>query len=502
MVSSGRKWWFAAALLGITYYVAIAFYYAQNPFFEDHVGPTIAMLASVFQHGAPVYTTLDAANRYSLLYGPLSYALPGMATFFIGDSILASKLVGMSAGLISLASLIAFTFAKFREERWLVIVVYLLLSLSFQNYTFWNRPDSLMLAGSNLTLLSLAINHPLLAVALRFLGLSLLVNGKLHGALYIVFLVPFFSARLVPAFVQAGLLLCVSLSFPFIIFPQFSFPLYVAWLNVASHHPLSLFFFVKTVWFAAFVLSPGFLFVALLAKRPSWPQRQWLVSLGLGLLSVVMIHIVASKEGAGRHHLIPLIPFVAVSFGYGAARLSYLRSSMAQTIMVSAFLMWIGVLTVMTIPKQLSFLKPIIIQDRSSVIVDVKEAQVKLVGKRVAFGYSDLSSYPVTYYRPMFADVAADYFLDFPALMDMALAGMPLPYATLKKLVDGDYDAFVLPREGEPFSLPSGYTNEPLFGEEFRLAFLAHYRKTSETKFFSIWERGLGVASIDPSSPK
>ncbi len=496
MTKSARSARLAVRLLAIVatlYYGAAAVSYGTDRRFgEDHVGPTMAMLAGVCARGQPLYTDLDSPNRYSLLYGPSSFVLSGALTRLLGDPLLSSKLVGMAAGLLSLALFIVVARRAVPGGGGRSVLVYVVLCLSFQNYTFWNRPDSLMLLGATLVLASVTVIAPWGQLVLRALGFALLVNGKAHGFLYVLPLVPLFGARWSAAAAQALVLTALSAGLPFVLFPEVSGVNYLGWLRAASGHPLSLPFLFKTLWFALFMVAPAAALAWLPTRLVPRPARRWLAVACLSGAAMVAMHLVAAKQGAGRHHLIPFIP--AVALGVGFLDLGQASSRRASSWLKGCSVAWLTGLVVLAAEKQVHFIRATLAVRDQEVASDVALTRARLAGKRVAFGYGSDRTYELSLFRPLFWDLMPDYFLDVPALMDMSLARMSLPNGTYEKLASGFYDAFVLPRDEAPFSLRSTYDRSEIFDERFRRTFRAHYKLAYETRLFGVWLRDDGGA--------
>src|SRR5215203_1397547 len=64
-------------IVSIATYLTIAAWYALLPYFFDYAEPTVAAIAWLFEIGKPIYHAPDAAERYSHIYGPLAFMIPG-----------------------------------------------------------------------------------------------------------------------------------------------------------------------------------------------------------------------------------------------------------------------------------------------------------------------------------------------------------------------------------------------------------------------------------------
>ena len=78
--------------IGISVYAAVAIWYAVVArSYYDFAEPTVASIAWLFDRGLPIYHAIDAAERYSHIYGPLAFMIPGWFLAAVGPSILTSK---------------------------------------------------------------------------------------------------------------------------------------------------------------------------------------------------------------------------------------------------------------------------------------------------------------------------------------------------------------------------------------------------------------------------
>ena len=142
-----------AGLIAIAGFARIAGWYAGSHSYYDFAEPTIAAIAWLFKRGQPIYHAMDAADRYSHMYGPAAFFLPAS---FMGDSpsIPGTKLIGLKLTLMTL-SFIGFSLHETTRNlrRTLALTgLFALLCLMFRNTAFWIRPDSWMLMYASLAL--------------------------------------------------------------------------------------------------------------------------------------------------------------------------------------------------------------------------------------------------------------------------------------------------------------------------------------------------------------
>jgi hypothetical protein len=196
--------------------------------------------------------------------------------------------------------------------------------------------------------------------------------------------------------------------------------------------------------------------------------------------------ILASKLGAGIHHLLPLIPVLIFLFLIMAAPMSGSPSNRAAAV---------AVLTAFIIVSTLAALKtPIIlyagIKDRASaseITKDLKGILAAYPSGTIEMGCAGDDSYALTFYRPLVVFHSNLYSLDAAALMDNKLSGISMPDATY--ISSCKTTVWLIPRGmGQPFSM-NGYDENSggLFDAAFRDTFLRHYELAAVSRYFYVW---------------
>jgi hypothetical protein len=108
------------------------------------------------------------------------------------------------------------------------------------------------------------------------------------------------------------------------------------------------------------------------------------------------------------------------------------------------------------------------------------------------------------YYRPILLGLGQPYLLDYAAVMDMELSGMPLPESTRRAALESGNTVWLFPRGSEPFSVSTVYRQgEAAFDEAFREAFQRGFHMSGNTEHFDLWERrATPNATRSESSPE
>jgi hypothetical protein len=111
-----RYWLFISVLMLIVYGAALGCS-LYLPIGIDVIEVSVSDISSLFLRGLPIYTSLGAANRYSLLYGPLCYLPFSLALGLFGPSLASLKLAVflLNVGLF-LMLWVAFRRAEFHSS--------------------------------------------------------------------------------------------------------------------------------------------------------------------------------------------------------------------------------------------------------------------------------------------------------------------------------------------------------------------------------------------------
>src|SRR5512133_1669547 len=90
-------WTVSLGLLAV--YAGIAAWYVGLEGFAGEVEPVVSTLSWLVSHGHPLYTPFDAAERYSVLYGPSVFLTNGLFLKTLGPSLAAVKLASALAAV-------------------------------------------------------------------------------------------------------------------------------------------------------------------------------------------------------------------------------------------------------------------------------------------------------------------------------------------------------------------------------------------------------------------
>jgi hypothetical protein len=462
----------AAAAFAIAAYASIAIWYAAiAPSYYDFAEPTVAAIAWLFARGEPMYHAVDAAARYSHIYGPLAFMIPGWSLALIGPSMAASKMIGAAAGLLSVMVLYRLMRSTAMTPRAALGLtgLFALLCLMFRNASFWIRPDSFSLLFAALALLATTSRHKWIAALGVGASAGVLLDLKLTGPLYALpaFALLWTRCGAAPLAGSIAMMLAIAIA-PFAAWPNVSPDNYLTWLKTSAGNGLLLSVFRHNLEWSLFLLVP---FV------PTLPARSRLVY-GALIAGITGVAIAASKPGAGPYHLLPFVP--AVLYVIALQRIRIHAAFVAATVIVASIqqVYFIGVL-------------------RAARDADVAAMQdvTRLVesnpGRSMAMGYANAGE-RATFVRPLLVFRGNRYPIDAPAVQEFEMSGLDLPRATIEAMRGCEIDVWLMPKGAQPFDGPNKYPSTnlaPLFPETFKRAFADAYERDAarDTRAFDVW---------------
>ena len=175
----------ALAITAIPAYAASVAWYASDDHYFDAAEPTMTIVGWLVAHGQPLYHDPASAERYAHIYGPLAFVAHGAVQRLFGAGIETSKWLGAAAGLIGLvATWLALAAVTTRRRALVLTGGCALVYLAFRNYTFWTRPDALLVAGVAIGQLVAARTRGVPAAIGLGLVAGLLANLKFTGPIY------------------------------------------------------------------------------------------------------------------------------------------------------------------------------------------------------------------------------------------------------------------------------------------------------------------------------
>ena len=482
-----------ASILALAYYACLVAWYVWVPQQSDAAEPSITAVAWLFSLGKPVYHALDSAERYSHMYGPMAFIVPGAFLQLFGPNMFVAKAVGVAAALLA----IAFTGLAVRsaDSKWRTALIAcgicVLELLIFRNRSFWSRPEPLQLLSVGAGLYAAARMNAAPATLAIALSMGVLSNLKFTGPLYGLPIFALFYVRWGGRPLALSVLgTAVVAILPFVLFPNVSWTDYILWVRLSADNGLRVAALKENLEWGLFLLVP--VLVRLSAPSPLSPAMRLMVpSLLLGLCGVL---VAASKPGAGPYHFVPFLPIIAYVFAASdlPARLGTgpLDCARDRPAWLASFL---ATLIVVTAIQQEYFFRLTADRQLADSYGDVADYLARRPNEIVEIGYT--SAERMTFARTLAVFRTGKYLLDVPAIQEHQLSGLSLPGATVLALRSCSVDAWLIPSGGAPFHIRNDYPSTgyaEIFPPEFIAAFQGTYRLEERTRYYDVWRCSRG----------
>lgn len=490
----------ATTLLLLTFGYLAA--YLVFPSFTDHVESNIAGNAAYLLHGKALYPPPEHDEWYAIIYGPWLFLGVAASYAVAGMSILASKLPGVA---FLCAALLFFFFEVRRERGAPVAALHAALLAAFMfvyvPYVLANRGDGFLLFAVVAALALTRMSHGVLACALIG-GLAGLAAGiKFHAPMYLVPAVLLLLSRhhqrwrmMLVFGVTAGVLWWA----PYWLSDRISLGGLLAHMALSARHRINADFLALNIQFLLVILATAWLAVRSPASRlvgDAASTKETHLMAGTVILVAAIAIYPASKEGAGAHHVLPLLPYLAwFALRVGATTddgdkersLPVVANALAATRWAALALASGGIVAALLAFSRLG--------DR---VDDAYDAQAELLsviarfGPRysLSMGFGDHHQYWLTWYRPLLVFRGHPIGIDPVTAMDLQKAGREVPDAYLACRQGGPNPrALVLPARGEPFWMTNYYDlNRRLIERERVERFKAGTSPVFRGRHFAVW---------------
>lgn len=485
------------AVITVLAQMALSTWSLFSPTYIDHIEASVASTTQYFMRGIQVYPRLDSYTFHGLLYGPLLPELNSIGYLFGGD-VLGSKLVGWAAAWLAIGIIAVTTPREQRDWTWsMSLVAGGCVVASFGSILTADRADSLLLLFSTLALWSVVRLPPVAAVVLVGLLAGLAADLKLHGAAYIVPAFGWWTARhfsalpartRVRALVAATAAAATGFLLPFLP-ASISAAEYFDYVRLGAKHGLNLTLFVWGCTFLSCLWVPPLFVLRIRRSEGAAALPRHLVVFAVLLLVVeIAVTVVASKPGAGTHHMLPFVGFhifllQQLLTASQAPNLRWIELPVARAAITGIAIVLAGTIwtTALGIRGTLNF----DLQWRS------QQAQLEELRRYTAeyphgmLGIAGRESYALTLFRPWIT-LQGTLQTDYGAWMDWNLSGASdLPLAEALQTCRIPY--LFVPAEGEPFTMDNNYGTGPLFSDAVRVSFAQSYTLLRPGQYFDVY---------------
>lgn len=480
----------------LLFFVVLACAYAFKPSYLDHGEPGVTILSLGVVHQQSTYPAPDAGQRIVLSYGPLVYVSHALGVLLVANPILGSKLVAALLGISALGLSFWGMWRRFGRPTALYASALLVLSwLWFKHFSFWTRPEPLILFGSSLFIVSLSLKNSRAVVLSAGVAIAILVNSKIFAPIYILPLLWLWLMKF--GWRELAKLFGVSLIFsalPFTLTQQFPIQHYVYWLrNMGSHSFLGelLRANVSTSLMMA-MPSLTFLAVHIIQKK-----RDGVIYQALGLLMLSIVCLIGSKIGAGPYYLLPCLPalvFIDV-LSYEQIRQdppTFQLSNTTKKIGSIIILCWFISFLFLAYKGQLDTFAYLRDQSNAKLEQDLRQVQARL-GESIQMGYGENKGYRITFIRPWLYQQGQEYVIDSMSYWDMQMSQIPTQAALLDQFRQQRSEYWLIPRGNSPFAMSTElYTNpqadEQLLFPDIAAVFTEYYQLVDQSSYFDIWQ--------------
>lgn len=481
----------AWAAAGIVLALVTSAMYLLWPGFGEQGEVNFASVAWLVSNGQPLYTDVDAAQRYSLQHGPIVYLLIGGIMQLLGPSYLTAKL----SGVVMFWLILALSFSMFKRAggtRNALLFTGLEAWLLFHwHNSCYIRPDAMLVVCMLISLYAIScIRNKTLMLAICAVTFGVMINLKIHGVIYLLPLLVLLTKYLtVKRFLAASFLMAIVGGLPFLL-PQVSLENYLFWIQtsvqMAAGDPASTLrnfapklaaIFILALFPYCFAVVRGIDLICFYRHN-----RKVLAAMFIGVLAAA---IIGSKPGSGTNHLMPLIPF----YCYLLLRLS--QEKLVADLAVNTGRIWrrrisgivLGVLFLLVTlggaHKEMTLLKMAATDDRRPVLQELAELENAYAGKTMEIGYGEKGNRVITDCIPQLVFHGQPLLIEKVAFGDMLAVKVPLPAATVEALREGYIQVWLIPKGQKPF---------PWISEEaFSQAFLQNYHLEESTTHFDVW---------------
>lgn len=483
-----------ASICVIAAYCSLMVAYLVQAGFLNQGEPPITILASRVLYGESVYHSPESDGRFVLPYGPAVFISNAFWQYWFDDVIFGSKLSGLVCATLALILYFSSFYRRFGPNAALICTALILMGLLwYKHYSFWNRPDSLILLCCAVILFSLELQQTWLRCLLIGLALGCMANSKLFAPLYVAAPLWFYLSRygLKQTLAIVGIAL-LAFVLPFANTASFNAVNYLYWLDKMSDQALLSNVFIENIKMGFLLALPSTILISTVLYQQRFKNISYIIFSVALLGSLLAVCVIGSKIGAGVYYLMPLIPILVY---IGADAYSVLQqlefklelSRLGRIVLMIGIGFWLVIVATMAWRGQADTIAFISDRQIKQLPEDIKQLQTRYAGFSIQMGYGSDSSYYITYFRPLLYAQGQAYLLDAPSYWDMRMAGIEQPSGLLEQFRQQKADLWLIPRGDQPFSMSlSDQSDEPLFVTIDEL-FEANYEKVASSSFFDIW---------------
>lgn len=487
----------------ILIYFLIVILYACSPLYLDQGESSVSTVGFLLKDNYELYPSLISGKICGFVYGPVLFLFQKWFYIIFGDSIEASKLVGVLGCIFSFIILYLAIRNRYNSKACLYLIAFVpIVFLQFSSWTFWNRSEPLIMFFIGLALFGIRQKNIYFSLFLLSISFGFAVNLKITSVLY---LFPIFLLSLEKKSIRFHIIL-LFLSLLIAIIPflhkNISFFNYLDLLRkLATNENLYLNLFSGCLKFSfLYYFIPTILILLYMSKQKENLKKFFLkhkFSLVALLVCLVVVMVMGSKAGGGTLYMLPFMPLfvyfwsklINIEFNY-----QHVKISNAKLLIIMSLL--IG-LTFSTVPTSMLKTGYMLLRFSSNlkkdaipkqVINDLKNIDRQYPDLSIHMGVGDERDYKYTYYRPTLVYMGNPYIVDFAAYMTYKISNMLESRQLAHIFEDCKIDIWLIPKGNTPFNMGNWTNRELLFDQQLRNAFLNNYDKINSSKFFDIYK--------------
>ena len=487
----------------ILIYFLIVILYAFSPLYLDHGEASISVIGFLLKGNYELYPSLISGKFYGVSYGPNLFLLQKWFYFIFGDSIEASKLVGVLGSIFSFIILYLAIRNRYNSKISLYLIAFVPIAfLQCSSWSFWNRSEPLIMFFMGLALFGIRQKNGYFALFLLSISFGFAVNLKVTSVLYML---PIFILCLDRKSIWFNMAtICLSLLImilPFL-YKNISFFNYLDLFKLASNEKMYFKLFYKCLKFSfLYYFIPTILILLYLSKHKENLKNVCLkhkLPLIALFVCLVVAMIMGAVEGGGKLYMLPFMPL----FVYFWSKLiniefvfKHIKISNAKALIILSLLLG---LTFSTAPPCVLKTGYMLLRFSKNlkkdavprlIIKDLKDINKQYPDLAIHMGIGEYKDYKYTYYRPALVYMGNPYYIDFPIYMAYQNANLVNRNQLAQIFEACKIDIWLIPKGNVPFRMGNFAVNHvPLFDQELRNSFLNNYALINSSKFFDIYK--------------
>jgi hypothetical protein len=269
---------------------------------------------------------------------------------------------------------------------------------------------------------------------------------------------------------------------------SFSLANHLAYVQSLASQSLSAGLFHRNLAYSLFSILPIAWLWTGMSKGTSSKNHYGLMILVV-ILTEFLVCVLASKPGAGPHHLLPGLP-IKLWLIHELTRSQEVKEH--RSLRFLGLVLWSMSLYYIAYgyPKFLKnyFVSVDYLESQYKARKEFHSLLKKFPNSYVGVTDSQHANYSLSFFRPYaFGQDYADR-LDPVAFMEVSFTTNVDDRRFVSKIESCSYPFIILASSGQPFTLLNFYTNKPLFSDDLRRIFAREYRLIEKGTYFNIFE--------------